>query len=95
MGFSMKEAWDNTDTADEPINHIMVEMGLAKNPKGMATINKPVYNWEVLNLPKGNTKSFPPNLLIPNKPPATKIMTNNNNKFVTKAYTLNSETMAA
>jgi len=94
MGFSMNDACDNTDTAEDPINHIMVEMGLAKNPKGTATINKPVYNCEVLNLPTGKTKSWPSNLEIPNTPPATTKMTNNNNKLVTKAYTLNKETTA-
>lgn len=63
----------------------MVEMGLAKNPNGTATINKPVYNCDVLNLPTGNTKSLPPNLLIPNNPPATSAITNINNKLVTNA----------
>lgn len=67
------------------MSHIMVEMGLAKKPNGTATINKPVYNCEVLNLPTGKTKSFPPNLLIPRMPPPTKRMTNNNNKLVIKA----------
>lgn len=81
----MNEACDKTETAEEPINHIMVEMGLAKNPNGMATINNPVYNCSVLNLPTGKTKSLPPNLLIPYKPPPTKKMTNNNNKFVINA----------
>lgn len=81
----MNEAWENTDTMEEPISHIMVEIGLAKNPKGTPTINKPVYNCEVLNLPNGKTKSLPPNVLMRKTPPATKKMTNNNNKFVTKA----------
>lgn len=90
----MNEACDNTETAEEPINHIMVEIGLAKKPKGTATINKPVYNWLVLNLPTGNTKSLPSNLLMPKTPPATNKITNNNNKFVTKAYTLNKDTTA-
>lgn len=81
----MKEAWDNTETPDEPINHIMVEIGLARNPNGTATIIKPVYNWEVLNLPTLKTKSSPCNLLIANKPPPKKRITNNNNKLVTNA----------
>lgn len=81
----MNDACDKTETAEEPINHIIVEMGLAKKPKGTATINKPVYNWEVLKRPMGNTKSPPPNLEIPKIPPPTKKMTNNNNKLVTNA----------
>ena len=90
----MKDACDNTDTAEEPINHIIVEIGLAKKPKGTATTNKPVYNCRVEKRPTGNTKSCPSNLLIPNTPPHTKKMTNNNNKLVTSAYTLNTDTMA-
>lgn len=85
MGFSMNEACDNTDTAEEPINHIIVEMGLAKNPKGTPTISKPVYNCDEVNLPTGKTKSWPFNLLMPNTPPTTRTITNNNNKLVTKA----------
>uniref|UniRef100_A0A0L0P180 Uncharacterized protein n=1 Tax=Candidozyma auris TaxID=498019 RepID=A0A0L0P180_CANAR len=53
----MNEACDKTHTAREPINHIMVEIGLAKKPNGTATTIKAVYNCDVVKRPTGNTKS--------------------------------------
>lgn len=42
IGFSIREAWPSTETADAPINHINVENGEAKNPNGTATQSNPV-----------------------------------------------------
>lgn len=85
IGFSINVAWLPTVTIEEPMSHIMVEIGLAKNVNGIATIMRPVYNCDELNRPNGNTKSLPPNRLIPNTPPATRRITNIKRKFVTRA----------
>lgn len=72
----------------------MVEIGLAKNPKGILTTNKPVYNWLELSLPNGKTKSSPFNLLMVKIPPTRKIVTNNKSKLVIKAYIDKTSTIA-
>lgn len=90
----MKLACDKIETQDEPINHIIVLIGDAMKANGSATINRPVYNWELENLPIGVTKSSPPSLLMANTPPPTKAITNNNNKLVISAYKDKDKTIA-
>lgn len=81
----MKLACEKTQTQDEPISHIIVLIGDAKNPKGKETIIKPVYNCDDVIVPKGNTKSSPLSLLITNNPPPTNKITTINKTFVSNA----------
>lgn len=81
----MNEAWDKTQTPSEPINHIIVEMGLAKKPNGTATQINPNFNCELLKRPTGKTKSSPFNFMIPKTPTPTNAITKSNNKFVIRA----------
>lgn len=87
-------ACDKTVTLLDPINHIMVEIGLAKKPKGMLTTINPVYNCDVLNLANGKTKSSPFNLLMANTPAIKNTVTNNKSKLVINAYILKIKTIA-
>lgn len=81
----MKLACEKTQTQDDPISHIIVLIGDAKNPNGRETIIKPVYNCEEVTVPNGNTKSSPFNLLITNNPPPTNVITNINKTLVINA----------
>lgn len=85
IGFSMKLACEKTLTQDEPISHIIVETGDARNASGNATISKPVYNCEVVKVKVPILKSWPPNLEITANPPPTKPMTNISKTLVINA----------
>lgn len=78
----MKDACPKTVTADAPISHRRVDIGDAKNPNGRATNKTAVYSWFVFNVPKGVTRSWPFNLLIPAKLKNTNTITNRSNGFV-------------
>lgn len=94
IGFSIKLAWESTQTHDDPINHIIVEIGDARNASGNAIINKPVYNCDEVKVNEPITKSCPPNLEITANPPPTNPITNINKTLVTNAYIDNSNTIA-
>lgn len=82
IGFSIKDACVKTVKQEAPINHSIEDIGEARKPNGIATHNRPVYNWEVVTGPNGVFKSEPCNLLMPIIPPMTKMITNSNNRLV-------------
>lgn len=84
MGFSIILAWPRIVTAEAPINQRIVEIGEAKNPRGMAIIIKPVYSCEDVKVTTPRFKSLPCKQPIPYMPTTTRIITKSNRMLVTR-----------
>lgn len=89
----MKLAWENTQTHEDPMSHIIVLIGDARKPSGKETTKSVVYNCDVVIVPIGKMRSSPCNLLMANKPPTTNAMTNINSTLVINAYMESNNTM--